>query len=80
MKIDATIGLKKGVTDAEGASTAKALRLLGFSSVKGVSSMKTFRIDIDAKNEDAAVRAVEKMCSKLLANPVIQEYSIKVVR
>lgn len=80
MKVDATISLKKGVTDAEGASTAKALRLLGFSNVRGVSSMRTFRIDIEAESDEEAVRAVEEMCAKLLANPVIQEYSIKVVK
>ena len=41
-----TIGLKKGITDPEGATTLKSLHLLGFDTVKEVRSQKTFLIQL----------------------------------
>ncbi len=79
MKAEVTINLKKGVADPEGAQTKKALALLGFEGVVEVKSLKTFRIQLEEEDEDAAVCMLEDICKKLLVNPVIQEYSIKVV-
>ncbi len=77
MIADVYIELKEGVFDAEGEATLKALRLLGFKRVKSVSSVKVFRIEIDAKSREEAEREIKEMCEKLLANPVIQKYSIR---
>lgn len=76
MLVDVTINLKKGVADPEGAHTKKALNLLGFDMVQDVKSMKTFRMELDTDNQEAARAQVEEMCKKLLANPVIQSYEI----
>jgi phosphoribosylformylglycinamidine synthase len=56
----------------------KALKLLGFGSVAGVRSIKVFEIDLDEKTPAKARAAVEEMCRKLLANPVIHGYRIAV--
>jgi phosphoribosylformylglycinamidine synthase PurS subunit len=72
------IHLKKGVTDPEGDNVLKALKLLGFGSVTGVRSIKVFEIDIGEKTAAKARAAVEEMCRKLLANPVIHDCRIKV--
>ena len=72
------IFLKKGVADPEGDATLKALRLLGFPNVTSVGSAKLFRIHLDGADPDKARIEVEDMCRKLLANPVIHEYSISV--
>ena len=74
-----SIGLKKGVADPEGKNTAKALHLLGFDSVSGVSSAKMFRIRIEGVDREKAVAMVEDMCRKLLANPVIHDYKIELL-
>lgn len=79
-RVQVEIRLKKGVTDPEGDNVHKALKLLGFSGVRTVHSAKTFLIDLDAKDAKAAKREVEEMCRKLLANPVIHDYAITVVR
>ncbi len=71
------IKLKRGVVDPEGEATKKALNLLGFRNVKNVSSIKVFRIELEAKSKDAAEKMIAEMCEKLLANPVIQDYSIE---
>ena len=69
------IKLKKGVADPEGANTKKTLELLGFDVVN-VKSVKVFEIHLGTENKDEAKQKVEEMCEKLLANPVIHEYSI----
>lgn len=74
---DVYISLKKGVVDPEGEATKKALNLLGFRNVKSVSSVKVFRIVLEAKSREDAEKMIEEMCEKLLANPVIQDYSIR---
>ncbi len=84
MEVDVTIKLKHGVADPEGANTKKALQLLGFTTVQAVNSMKTFRIALEpgtGSSDAAAVkREVDEMCRKLLANPVIHDYTIEIVR
>lgn len=72
------VGFKQGVADPEGENTRKALELLGFESVGKVRAAKVFEIEVDADSEDAARGAVESMCSRLLANPVVNDYSIHV--
>ncbi len=81
--VDVTIKLKRGVADPEGENTKKALNLLGFTNVRGVKSMKTFRIALEPETADAdeetVKQEVEEMCRKLLANPVIHDYDLQVV-
>jgi len=69
------IKLKKGVADPEGANTKKTLELLGFDVVD-VKSAKVFEIHLSTSDQGKAEREVKEMCEKLLANPVIHEYSI----
>ena len=75
--IEIKVELKKGVADPEGKNTMKTLESLGFEGINDVKSVKMFVVDIDASADDA--KAVgEEMCKKLLANPVIQNYSVTV--
>lgn len=69
------IKLKKGVADPEGANTKKTLELLGFD-VANVKSVKVFEIHLSTSDQGEAEREVKEMCEKLLANPVIHDYSI----
>ena len=78
-KIEIQVGLKSGMADPEGVNVKKALDLLGFDSVKKVDSVKCYRITID-KNEAEAIKECEEICKKLLANPVVHEYSISVAK
>ncbi len=81
--VDVTIKLKRGVTDPEGENTKKALNLLGFTNVRGVQSMKTFRLVLEPEKAqsggETVKQEVDEMCRKLLANPVIHDYAIHVV-
>jgi len=71
-----TIGLKKGILDPEGLNTKKALELLGFSSVVDVATSKVFEITVDVASKEAACAEIDKMCLKLLCNPVVNEYTV----
>jgi len=83
MELNVTIKLKHGVADPEGENTKKALNLLGFRNVRSVKSLKSFRIEIEpgeGEDEEKVKQEVEEMCRKLLANPVIHDYEITVVK
>jgi len=77
-KIEIRVNLKKGMADPEGANVKKALKLLGFNSVKSVESVKFYKITIDLDKENA-LKEAKKMSQQLLANPVVHEYSITVI-
>lgn len=71
------VELKKGVADPEGKNTLKALELLGFEGLKDVKTVKVFDIHMDGSQGEAEKR-VDEMCRRLLANPVIHNYSITI--
>lgn len=75
--IEVRIELKKGVADPEGKNTKKTLESLGFQGVTAVRSVKFFEMEIDAPADKAKAMG-EEMCAKLLANPVIQNYTVTV--
>jgi len=71
------IGLKKGISDPEGANTLKALHLLGFNTVKEAKTIRIVDLLMDGKNKDEVKKKVEEMCQRLLTNPVIHTYEIE---
>ena len=72
-----SITRKPGLSDPEGTTTKKALNDLGFDAVSHVSFGRTISVAVDAPTRDEAVSQVEVMCEKLLANPVMETYTIK---
>ncbi|HVL86784.1 MAG TPA: phosphoribosylformylglycinamidine synthase subunit PurS [Candidatus Thermoplasmatota archaeon] len=72
------VALKKGVTDPEGKSTHKALELLGFRDVRGVAAERLYAVELAARSEEDARRQGDEIARRLLANPVIHEYTITV--
>ena len=77
-KATVTIKLKKGVLNPEGRTIQRALNFLGFNEVKEVNTYKMIDIVMEGENEEKVREKVEEMCKKLLANPVIHDYEIKV--
>ena len=78
-EVKVKIGLKKGVSDPEGANTLKALKLLGFNNVKEAKTIRTIDLLIDGKSKEEVRKSVEQMCQRLLTNPVIHTYEINIV-
>ena len=71
-----TITRKPGLSDPEGATSHKALTDLGFTEVSGVSFGRIITVTLDAGDEGGMDR-IHDMCSKLLANPVIEDYTVE---
>ncbi|MGI9436633.1 MAG: phosphoribosylformylglycinamidine synthase subunit PurS, partial [Geminicoccaceae bacterium] len=67
-----------GVLDPQGAAIGRALGQLGFEGVGEVRQGKLIELDLEATDQDAAKAEVEAMCAQLLANPVIETYSVKI--
>ena len=72
------IDLKKGVTDPEGKNTQKALELLGFEGINSVKSSKLFIIDLATEDKKEAENQAQDMCKRLLANPVVHNYTMTI--
>jgi phosphoribosylformylglycinamidine synthase len=76
MKARVHVTLKAGVLDPQGKAIQGALGALGFEGVVGVRQGKYLELDIAEADTDRARAEVERMCRKLLANPVIEDYTI----
>ncbi len=67
-----------GILDPQGATVEKALPALGYTNVTQVSVGKSIRLVVDAESESAARAQVDEMCHRLLANPVIEAFTISI--
>jgi phosphoribosylformylglycinamidine synthase PurS subunit len=76
-KVHAT--LKPGVLDPQGKAVQHALGSLGFSGVDEVRQGKFIEIDLAETNATKAHEHVQSMCKQLLANTVIEDFSIEIV-
>ncbi len=69
------VALRPGIADPEGQTVTGALRSLGFDTVSEVRSGKLLRVSFESPTSADAERAVDEMCRKLLANPVMETAS-----
>ena len=80
MKAIVNVGLKQGVLDDQGKATHHALDTLGFKEIiKNVRIGKQIIIELNSSNKEDAEVEVKKMCEKLLANTVLEDYNIEIV-
>jgi len=66
-----------GIADPQGATVERALPALGYTNVTDVRIGKSIRLVVDAADEAAAKAQVDEMCERLLANPVIEGYTVE---
>lgn len=71
-----TVTLKNGVLDPQGKAIEGALGALGFEGVGSVRQGKVFDVQIESSDRVKAEADLKAMCEKLLANTVIENYSI----
>lgn len=67
-----------GVADPAGATVERALPALGYTNVAEVKIGKSIHLQIDAADVAAAEEQVLEMCERILANPVIEAYSVTI--
>ncbi len=78
MKARVTVMLKDGVLDPQGRAIAQALKTLGFQGVNDVRAGKVIELDLDAADAEAARARASDMARQLLANEVIERFSVEV--
>jgi phosphoribosylformylglycinamidine synthase PurS subunit len=78
MKARVTVTLKSGVLDPQGQAILGSLKSLGFDGVSGVRQGKVFDVQLDGTDEAAAKLTLGSICERLLANTVIENYSIEI--
>ena len=76
LKAVVTVTLKNGVLDPQGKAIHGALGNLGFSGVEDVRQGKVIELDLAETDRARALKSVEAMCEKLLANTVIENYDV----
>ncbi len=76
MKARVHITLRSGVLDPQGNAIAHALAALGFDGVNDVRQGKYIELDLADTDAGQAESRVKAMCEKLLANPVVENYTV----
>ena len=77
MKVRVLVRLKPGILDVQGAAVKRALAGLGFAEVADLRVGKVIDVELDAATPEVARARVGEMCRQLLANPVLEEYTIE---
>tara|TARA_B100000925_G_scaffold174258_1_gene131295 strand:- start:168 stop:422 length:255 start_codon:yes stop_codon:yes gene_type:complete len=79
MKAEIQITLNKAVLDPQGQAVLQALHRLGFTDAQDVRVGKVVHVDLENQDPVEAVERLNAMSEKLLANPVMEDFHIKIV-
>lgn len=78
-KAEVRVTLKHGVLDPQGATVKAALGALGYAGFEDVRVGKLVELWLEAPSEEAAREQVREVGERLLANPVLETFSVQVV-
>lgn len=79
MKARVLVRLKAGVLDPQGKAIGNALTGLGFAGIGEVRQAKLIELELAENDAARARQQVDTMCKELLANPVIEDYTIELI-
>jgi phosphoribosylformylglycinamidine synthase subunit PurS len=79
MKARVTVYPRREILDPQGKAIRDALSRVGFPGVDDVRAGKSFEISLAGENPEAARRQLRDMCEKLLANTVVEDYSVELL-
>ena len=80
MKARVTVTLKNGILDPQGKAIEGALKSLGVDGVASVRQGKVFDIEIAGNDRTKAEAALKEAADRLLANTVIENYAIDMIK
>jgi phosphoribosylformylglycinamidine synthase subunit PurS len=75
-----TVYPRREILDPQGKAIENALRRVGFPGVQAVRAGKSFDIALGTEDPEAAQSELRAMCEKLLANTVVEDYSVELLR
>lgn len=76
--LEVRITPREGILDPEGETIARALGNLGYEGVARVRAGRLVHLRLQAESPEAARRSAERMCEELIANPLIEDYTVAV--
>ena len=74
-----TITLRKGILDVQGKAVEHALHSIEFPMLTNVRIGKFVEIDLEAESKEIALGLVSDASKKLIANPIIEDFVIKII-
>ena len=77
MKVQVLVRLKPGVLDVQGKAVEHGIHGLGLEQVSNVRIGRLIELDVPGSSSDEIRKKIEELCVKLLANPIIENYEIK---
>lgn len=77
-RVEVRVTPRRGILDPQGSAVQGALRSLGFGGVEDVHVGRLIRFTLSAGSESEAAERVDAMCRQLLANPVTEDYDVRV--
>ena len=80
MKFSVTVTLKENVLDPQGKVVQNTLQSLGMDNLKSIRQGKYFEIELNDNDPQKAEKKVDDMCKKLLANLIIEEYKVSIIK
>ena len=78
MKATIQVRLKNGILDPQGKTVNNALHHLGFNNIDKVRVGKLIEFEIRESDKEKVSQIIEDACRKLLANPVIEDFSYEI--
>jgi phosphoribosylformylglycinamidine synthase len=80
-QVKVVVTLKPSLLDAQGRVVQDALHAMGYANVEQVRIGKYLELELAANGDDGALeKEVREMCDRLLANPVIENYTFEVIK
>ena len=79
MKAIVTVYPRREVLDPQGKAIGQALARVGFDDVREVRAGKSFTIELSIDDPERARERLRRMCETLLANTVVEDYTIEIV-
>jgi phosphoribosylformylglycinamidine synthase len=79
VKARVTVYPRREILDPQGKAIRDALSRVGFPGVDDVRAGKSFEISLAGEDPEAARRQLREMCEKLLANTVVEDYSVELL-
>jgi phosphoribosylformylglycinamidine synthase len=77
-RVEVRVTPRRGILDPQGSAVQGALRSLGFGGVEEVHVGRLIRFTLAAADESDASGRVDAMCRQLLANPVTEDFDVRV--
>ena len=77
-KAKIVVKLRSGILDVQGKAVEQALHSMEYDILTNIKIGKFVELDVEAQNDGQAEAFVDEACKKLIANPIIEDYTISI--